>query len=70
MPSWVVALLSVGTGTGAALVVRAWLIAKVSIWSLTADEDGRRHALALLRILKPHLLGRESIPPAGKPDEP
>jgi len=49
MPDWVRALLGVGAFTGFALLVRWWLIAKVTLWSLQADENGREHALKLLR---------------------
>jgi hypothetical protein len=63
MAEWAMPLLSLGAGAGVAAVVRMWLIYKVTVWSLTADDAGR-HALAILAILKPHLLaGRHSGPP-------
>jgi hypothetical protein len=62
MADWVAALMSAGVGFSAAVLVREWLIVRVSIWSLTADEKGREHALRLLRSLKPGFR-REQPPP-------
>jgi hypothetical protein len=40
-------------------VGRFLLLAVVVLWSLKADEKGRRHALALLRLLKFQLPSRK-----------
>ena len=69
MPDWVRALLGVGAFTGFALLVRWWLIAKVTLWSLQADENGREHALKLLRVLKPQLRRDHPVPVEPHKDE-
>lgn len=69
MESWIIALLSAGVGTGVALLVREWLIARVTIWSLTADDAGRKHALALLRLLRAQVRRGPEQPAEPQKDE-
>lgn len=40
-----------GCALAAVLGLRMLLIAVVALWSLTADDDGRSHALALIRTI-------------------
>ena len=39
-------------GVAAAMIVRHALVAIIVIWSLKADDKGRKHALAVLRVLR------------------
>jgi hypothetical protein len=41
-----------GLATAVLLGVRLLLVVVISLWSLRADESGRAHALALLRVLR------------------
>jgi hypothetical protein len=73
MATWVDALQSAGLLTGSAFALRELLIAGVTIWSLRADEKGRKHALALLKILRvqirrppPEIPPQEQLPPGPK----
>lgn len=51
MLHWVYLLLGVGFRVVALPLVRACVVAYVSLWCLRADEPGRKHALELLRVL-------------------
>jgi len=64
MADWIPALLAVGFGTGGAAILRELLICRVVVWSLTADDRGREHAIKLLRVLKPFF--RRSVEPPDK----
>jgi hypothetical protein len=50
----------------AALILRYALTWTVVLWSLRTDEPGRRHALAVLRLLHPRLHRRQD---AAEPSE-
>ena len=50
MAGWV-ALITALAG-GAAVVIRSALQYRVTVWSLKADEPGRRHAIKLLQVLQ------------------
>jgi acyl-CoA hydrolase len=49
----------VAIGTTVTVVTRAALRVVVVLWSLRADEAGRRHARAILRLLGTDLRGRK-----------
>ena len=50
MTSWVVLISAVAGVVG--VIVRSALQYVVAIWSLKADERGRRHAIKLLEVLQ------------------
>jgi len=52
MLTWVDALQNVAFFTGASFAGRVLLVAAISLWSLREDEQGRPHALRLLRLLR------------------
>jgi hypothetical protein len=52
MSAWVELLNGGILATAGALLMRYILIAIIVIWSLRADEAGRKHALALVRLLR------------------
>ncbi|HWO62972.1 MAG TPA: hypothetical protein VNO31_23370 [Umezawaea sp.] len=54
---------TVGGIVALALVcVRTLVVAVVALWSLRADQKGRKHALDLLRVLKLALPSRDRSP--------
>jgi hypothetical protein len=52
MGSWFASGIVAGTMVLVSTGVRAILQGIVVVWSLRADEAGRRHALAILRLLR------------------
>jgi len=59
---------------GSAFALRELLIAVISLWSLRADDRGRKHALALLKALRVPLRRPPpevaAAPPAAEPPPP
>jgi hypothetical protein len=53
---------AVGVACGIGIVIRSLLQLVVVIWSLRADDAGRRHAMAILRLLSDSRVRRSPRP--------
>lgn len=71
MAEWLPAVTQAGFVTAVAVLLRSALIWVVTLWSLRADDKGRKHALTLIRLLRPTLRWMHERPsdPAQR-DEP
>jgi hypothetical protein len=68
MSNWYEPLQNTGPLLGVSFALRELLIIAISIWSLRANAAGRKHALALLRLLKVQIR-RPPVEPAAPPPE-
>ncbi len=67
MAGWQDALQNAAMLTGGAFAARELLIIGIVLWSLRADEAGRKHALALLKVLRVQIRRPPVEPPLQPP---